>query len=121
MRDKPTGEALLAAASFLLRNDVLPILPAEHKHSLLMALNAMSIAERQLKFGEAPEAGELIALSRLLGKDFEDVRSANVQLATSLRAGVGDPGQSMRLALFTHLKKVGTQRLLESNPKALNN
>ena len=121
MRDQPTGEALLASASSLLRNEVLPSLAAEQKYSLLMALNAMSIAQRQLKYGDAPEAQELAKLNILLGEDFQSTQSANMKLAELLRAGAGDPGQPMRSALLLHLQEVGKQRLLESNPKALNN
>jgi|UniRef100_UPI004048B25B hypothetical protein len=121
MRDQPTGEALLVSASSLLRNEILPSLSADQKYILLMVLNAMSIAQRQLKYGDAPEAQELEKLNTLLDENFDSVRSANKKLADLVRTGAGDPGQPLRHSLLVHLKEVGRQRLLESNPKALNN
>lgn len=120
MRDRPTGEELLACARRVLREKVLPALPGENKHDLLMALNAMSIAERQLHYGEAPEQQELAALSALLGESLADPGEANRYLSRRLREGGGDPGQPQRAELFAHLRAAGRQRLLESNPKALN-
>lgn len=119
MRDRPKGDELLASARKLLREQILPALPAEHKHGLLMALNAMSIAERQLQYGEGPERAELAALEALLGEPCPQPDVANRRLALHLRAGAGDPGQARRSALLAHLRAAGRQRLLESNPKAL--
>jgi hypothetical protein len=119
MRDRPKGDELLACARSVLREQVLPVLPPEHKHGLLMALNAMSIAERQLQYGEAPERAEMAALETLLGQTATDLAAANRLLALSLRAGAGDPGREQRDALLAHLRTVGRQRVLESNPKAL--
>lgn len=119
MRDRPKGDELLACARKLLREQILPALPAEHKHGLLMALNAMSIAERQLQYGEAPEREELAALQALLGEPRPEPAAANRRLALCLRAGAGDPGQPQRAALLAHLRAAGRQRLRESNPKAL--
>jgi hypothetical protein len=119
MRDRPTGEYLLACARKVPREKVLPSLPADHKHDLLMALNAMSIAERQLHFGEDPGRRELAALSDLLDEPFDDLGAANRSLAIALRNGEGDPGQPRRAALLAQLRATGRQRLRESNPKAL--
>jgi hypothetical protein len=119
MRDRPTGEELLACARKVLREKVLPSLPADHKHALLMALNAMSIAERQLHYGQDPGRRELAALSSLLDEPFDDLGAANRSLAIALRNGEGDPGQPRRAGIFAQLRATGRQRLLESNPKAL--
>lgn len=119
MRNRPTGEELLACARRVLREKVLPSLPAEHKHPVLMVLNAMSIAERQLHYGQAPEHRELVALSALLDEPFRELGAANRSLAIALRNGEGDPGQPRRAALLAQLRAIGRQRLLESNPKAL--
>lgn len=117
MRDRPKGYELLASARKLLREKVLPALPAEHKHGLLMVMKAMSIAERQLQYGEVPERDELQALAALLGEPCADLGVANRRLSLRLREGSGDPGQTQHTALFAHLRAVGRQRLLESNPK----
>lgn len=119
MRDRPTGKELLACARKVLREKVLPSLPAEHKYTVLMVLNAMSIAERQLHYGEEPGRQELATLSALLGEPFGDLGAANRSLAIALRAGAGDPGQPNRAALLAQLRVTGRQRVLESNPKAL--
>jgi hypothetical protein len=119
MRDRPTGEELLACARKVLREKVLPSLHADHKHAVLMALNAMSIAERQLHYGQDPERRELAALSSLLDEPFDDLGAANRSLAIALRNGEGDPGQPRRAGIFAQLRATGRQRLLESNPKAL--
>lgn len=119
MREQPRGDALLACARQLLRDEVLPALPADRKHALLMALNAMSIAERQLQYGDAPEAEELAALRELLDDGRISLAEGNRRLARALREGAGDPGSPRRAVLFAHLRAVGRQRLAESNPKAL--
>ena len=119
MRDRPTGEDLLTSARKVLREKVLPSLPADHKHAALMVLNAMSIAERQLHYGQDPERQELAALSGLLDEPFGELGAANRSLAIALRNGEGDPGQPRRAALLAQLRVMGRQRLLESNPKAL--
>ena len=119
MREQPRGQDLLACARQLLRDEVLPALPAERRHALLMTLNAMSIAERQLRNGDAPEAQELAALRGLLDDQRVSLAEGNRRLAQALRAGAGDPGSPQRAALFAQLRTVGRQRLAESNPKAL--
>ena len=120
MRDRPTGDDLLQCARKALRDEVLPSLPGEHRHLLLMVMNAMSIAERQLRYGEAPANEELAAIGRLLGADCGDLSAGNRRLCDLIRAGRADPGQPQRAALLAHLRAVGRQRLLESNPKVLN-
>jgi Domain of unknown function (DUF6285) len=120
MRDRPTGDDLLQCARQVLRGDVLPSLPAEQRHALLMVMNAMSIAERQLRYGEAPVKEELAAIAGLIGHDCSDLIAGNRRLCTLIRDGGADPGQPLRAALFAHLRSVGRQRVLESNPKILN-
>lgn len=119
MRDRPKGEELLASARKFLREQVLPATAASQKHGLLMALNAMSIAERQLHYGDLPERQELASLEDLLGSPASDLYAANRALAQCIRAGDGDPGATQRARLFAHLRTVGLQRVRESNPKAL--
>jgi hypothetical protein len=128
MRDHPDGAELLSTAQKVLREALLPALPAERKHDALMIANAMSIAARQLEHGDAPERHELAALAILLGHpaSTEDVPNlhaalvdANRELSRRLRAGEGDPGQAQRSALFAHLRSVARQRVAESNPKYL--
>jgi len=119
MREQPKGDALLACARQLLRDEVLPMLPADRKHALLMALNAMSIAERQLGHGEAPEREELTELRALLDDERVHLAEANRRLAALLRAGAGDPGRERRDALYAQLRAQAVRKLAESNPKVL--
>ncbi|NMG32486.1 DUF6285 domain-containing protein [Aromatoleum evansii] len=119
MREQPKGDALLATARQILRDDVLPALPADRKYALLMVMNAMSIAERQLRNGDAPEVQELAELRELLDDSKASPAEGNRQLARLLRAGAGDPGAPQRAALFAHLRAAGRRRLAESNPKVL--
>ncbi|NML15603.1 DUF6285 domain-containing protein [Azohydromonas caseinilytica] len=133
MRDHPDGAELLAAARALLRDTLLPALPAEHRHAALMIANAMGIAERQLRAGDAPAAAEWQSLHRLLegetadeainrvpaaGLDEELIR-LNRLLVQRIRAGEADPGRPLHPGLRHHLEMVALQRLAESNPKAL--
>lgn len=119
MRQQPTGEDLLACAREVLRAEVLPALPAEHRHALLMAMNAMSIAERQLRNGDAPDVEELVELRTLLDDHNLDLGDGNRRLAKLLRAGAGDPDRGRHRAMLAHLRAATIRRLTESNPKAL--
>ena len=127
MREDPNGAGLLQAATTLLREDILKALPDDKRHGALMIANAMSIALRQLEYGDAPERGELQALRKMLGSGDEEpgapVRgllvSLNRQLARRIRNGDADPGSPLRPAALAHLRATGRQRLLESSPKTL--
>ncbi|MDP2227209.1 MAG: DUF6285 domain-containing protein, partial [Moraxellaceae bacterium] len=68
MREQPDGAELLAVARELLRKELLPLLPKDRAYEALMIANAMSIAERQLRAGDAPQHTEQQVLSMLLGE-----------------------------------------------------
>ncbi len=119
MREQPKGDALLACARRLLRDEVLPAVPGECKHALLMVLNAMSIAERQLRHGDAPEREELDELHALLDDARLPLAESNREFARLIREGAGDPGEARRGAVLTQLRAQAVRRLAESNPKVL--
>ena len=132
MREDPNGAALLQAATALLREDILKALPDDKRHGALMIANAMSVAMRQLEYGDAPEREELDALRALLGcGDEQDqptgsgvpLRSMlvtlNRQLAQRIRGGETDPHSPLHAAALAHLRAATRQRLLESSPKTL--
>lgn len=126
MRDRPDGAELLDAAGALLRETLLPVLPDAQRHAALMILNAMAIAGRQLRAGEAPARAELQSLHTLPGMQAADgaadaaaLRCFNRGLVARIRAGEADPGQPLHQPLHAHLRAVARQRLAESNPKAL--
>jgi hypothetical protein len=121
---------LLEAALDLLRDEVLPALPTDKRHAALMIANAMGIAMRQLRNGDAPEQQELAALERILlarpGNDAAPMASdtqdrlldLNRRLCLAIRQGHADalkPNDDVR----AHLLRVARHRIAESNPKYL--
>jgi hypothetical protein len=130
MRDQPRGEQLLASAEALLRDELLPALPADKRQAGLMIARALGIAARQLQNGEAPERQELASLSRLLASNHEtneinepaalrqQLQLANRQLGQLIRSGAADTGES-RAQIVLHLLNVARQRVAESNPRYL--
>ncbi|MCO6056908.1 DUF6285 domain-containing protein [Pseudomonas sp. MOB-449] len=129
MRDYPTGSELLSTAETLLREQLLPNLPAEQRHTALMIARSMGIAARQLHGGDAPARLELAALELLLGiprapeaADTITLRAqlvdANRQLVGLIRRGGADTGER-HAEVFRHLREITRQRVAESNPRYL--
>lgn len=130
MRAEPDGVSLLDAASLLMRNDILPALPADKKHGALMILKAMSIAAIQLKDGDLPMQEELKMLGALLEMKGETAQqdgntmqgrliALNRELVSLIRSGNADRGTQMDGAVLSVLREITKQRLMESNPKIL--
>jgi hypothetical protein len=119
MREQPTGESLLQCARDVLKNNVLPLAQGDAKRDILMVMNAMSIAQRELQQGTAFEEQEKQLLATVLGEPVFDVIQANRDLAARIRAGVADPGSGEHAAVLSHLRAMGKNRLLASNPKIL--
>lgn len=129
MRDRPTGDELLETARSVLREELMAALPADKRHAALMLANALSIAARQLKNGDAAERAELAALEHLLSEPFaaktDDpaalrgaLLAANRKLAQWIRSGRADDG-ALRASVRRHLGGVIRHKLAESNPKYL--
>jgi len=129
MRDQPTGDQLLDTARALLREELMPALPADKRHTALMIANAMAIAARQLRNGDAPERDELANLARILclPADHGDAPPAalrerlierNRELCRWIRGGRTDAGR-LRDTVRQHLLRTTRRKLEESNPKAL--
>lgn len=127
MRDQPRGEDLLASAEALLRDELLPALPADKRQAGLMIARALGIAARQLQNGEAPEQQELASLARLLAPTSEtsepaalcqQLQRANRQLGQLIRSGAADAGEN-RTQVVRHLLHIARQRVAESNPRYL--
>ncbi|MCB1888840.1 MAG: hypothetical protein KDH20_14625 [Rhodocyclaceae bacterium] len=119
MREQPRGDALLACARQVLKETVLPALTGDARHAVLMTMNAMSIAERQLRLGDGPEEAELAELRSLLDDGRADLADGTRSLSRLIRAGEADPGRDFRAPVLAHLRAAGLRRLAESNPKAL--
>lgn len=129
MRDCPTGAELLDTARQVLRDELMPALPADKRMAALMVANALSIAARQLNNGDAAEHAELAALEHLLSEPFaataDDARSrraalvaANRKLARWIRDGRADNGP-LHDGVRAHLAEVIRHKVAESNPKYL--
>ena len=129
MRERPTGDELLETARAVLRDELIPALPADKRHAALMIANALSIAARQARNGDGPEHRELADLERLLSEPFcskaddpASMRSAlvtaNRRLAQWIRSGRADAGP-LREDVRAHLADVVGHKVAESNPKYL--
>ena len=114
MREQPDGAALLAIARDVLRKELLPLLPKDRAYEALMIANAMSIAEQQLRSGDAAGRAEHEALQKLLQQG-GDLAALNRDLGIKIRTGEMDNNtDAQRL-----LRRGVVQRVQESAPKAL--
>ncbi|MGB4344671.1 MAG: DUF6285 domain-containing protein [Moraxellaceae bacterium] len=114
MREQPDGAALLAIARDVLRKELLPLLPKDRAYEALMIANAMSIAEQQLRSGEAAGRAEHQALQYVLKQD-GDLAALNRVLAEKVRAGDMDANVEAQHILWDSV----VQRVRESAPRAL--
>lgn len=114
MREQPDGAALLAVAREILRKELLPLLPKERSYDALMIANAMGIAERQLRAGDAPQHTEQALLAMLLGEQ-GSLSYLNRRFAERIRAGDFDASARAQELLWNFT----VQRVRESAPKAL--
>ena len=128
MRERPTGEELLAVALMVLREELMPHLPGDRRYDALMIANAMGIAARQLAFGNEPEREERNRLIDLLVRtgtcdrttaEDSDLAELNHLFGTRIRGGEFDPGSPGHDSLKTFLLDTTIQRLRESSPKTL--
>lgn len=124
MRDQPDGINLLTTAEQIIRQQILADVPAQHQYQMLMCLRAMGIAQRQLRYGDAPQQAELERMAAFVpvlssGDLTSRLADANRALSHSIRDGLGNPGSTHREALIQHLRETTRQRVLESNPKYL--
>lgn len=114
MRERPDGADLLAIAGEVLKNELLPLLPKDRHVDALMIANALGIAERQLRNGEAPAREERQALADLLRRD-GTLPELNRAFARAIRAGEMDAPPRARQLLW----EITLARVRESAPKAL--
>lgn len=128
MRDEPCGEQLLVCAEALLRDELLPALPADKRQAGLMIARTLGIAARQLRNGDVLERQELASLTRLLEVPASEasepaalcqqLQLANRHLSQLIRSGVADTGER-RTQVVQHLLHIARQRVEESNPRYL--
>lgn len=114
MRERPDGADLLVIAREVLKNELLPLLPKDRQVDALMIANAMGIAERQLRNGDAPAREEQKALGELLQQD-GSLSELNRAFARAIRAGGMDANLQARQLLW----EATLARVRESAPRAL--
>lgn len=118
MRDRPTGEELLALIERIEDGDGSIALPADGRYQELMIAGARAIAERQRDLGDGPEIREQEDLGGILGAE-GSLADLNKDLAAAIRAGDHGPETADSAAVGRHLWQTALERVRESNPKAL--
>ena len=118
MRDRPTGEELLALVERIEGGDGSIILPEDERYKELMIAGARAIAGRQRDIGNGPEKRELRELTRILGAEVS-LADLNKTLAAAIRAGDHGPGTADSAAVGRHLWQTALERVRESSPKVL--
>lgn len=98
MREEPLGDALLEAAHQVLKDELIPALPADRRHAALMVASAMAIAMRQARGGQGRERQELAALASLLAGAPSTVAAASDDVRARLQALNRALGQQIRHA-----------------------
>lgn len=111
-RDEPIGEDLLAVAADVLHREIVPTLTGDERLSVLMAVNAIETARRELENAPLLEKMEHTALSEIAGGG--DSRG----LCRAIRNGKFDMGDKA-VALHGALLEHAVLRCRISNPKYL--
>jgi Domain of unknown function (DUF6285) len=127
MTDKPDAAALLEEARRTLLETLLPLLPPERRYDGLMVANAMAIAARDARQGDAALRETVSRLAALFcaspAAPNDDLRAQLLELETRLareiRAGLFDVPGSRRDTIREYLRSSTTARVRLSNPKAL--
>ncbi|MDF1628313.1 MAG: DUF6285 domain-containing protein [Alcanivoracaceae bacterium] len=114
MRIQPDGINLLDTVTVLLRDEVLPSVPAGQQYALRMALNAIGIARRQLVNGSQAEQQEQALLAELLAESGSHVQLSRL-LAARIREGKAKDSAPLRDLLW----QLTLQRVRESAPRYL--
>lgn len=118
MRDRPDAAELAEAVREFLESEVLPIL-TDHRlrFRALVAVNGLSILERDLRAGTEGDEAEQQELQRLLGSREDDLVALNRELARRIRAGDAPPGTIPFLERSVRAKlRVASPRTLERYP-----
>lgn len=125
MKNQPEASELLAIARETYLARIVPALPENLRYTALMIANAMAIARREIRAGNAPARAELRRLHLLHAgsppqTDERPLRSMladhNRRLAREIRAGRYDADNG---TLLDHLRRTTEEKLAISNPKAL--
>lgn len=126
--DRPDGAELLEAARRHLLDELLPLLPEDRRLDVLMIANAMAIAGREMRAGDAALREALARLAALYDETLSPTLTETEaqaalsrldrRLADDIRAGAFDAGPK-RAALLAHLRATTRARVAITNPKVL--
>ena len=126
MRIRPNILDILELASEILRNEFSEDSYDKQRYETQMIANAITIAARQLEFGNAPEHGEAEALLSLLNFSGTEMSEAGNDLSNlfsiickDLRRGKFDKRNAQHTALRRILCDSAYQLIREYNPKYL--
>src|SRR5262245_16494690 len=115
-QDRPTAAELLSAIADLLREEVTPVLDkAEPRLGFQMrvAVNSLTILEREARLGPAADAREHERLAKLLGRA-GTLDELNRELSRQLRTGARDERDA---ALMAHLEATIADKIAIANPR----
>jgi hypothetical protein len=115
MLERPDGAALLDTARDVLIEELLPHLPEAQRFAARMIANAMAIAAREARQGQAWQAESLAAIATLTDRAAAPLAG----FATAIRAGAFDPGTPRHAAAAATLVALARARCAVSAPKAL--
>jgi hypothetical protein len=86
MLDQPRGADILAAVSKLLRETLMPQLPANAAFQARVAANAIDLVAREINFGDTVESEALGRLQALLGRN-GSLQELEADLSGRIRRG----------------------------------
>ena len=118
------GSELLRIARATLSAAIAPHVPGERRYELLMADNAMGIAERELAAGDGPARRALARLEALYGEASGDVKPRarlavlTRRFAADARAGRLDE-EPRRGEALAHLRATALDAVRIGNPRFL--
>jgi hypothetical protein len=113
MEDTPHSDELVGAVRDFLRDEVMPELTGRKSFHARVAVNVLSIVERQLERGRAQEAEERQRLESLLGQE-GDLEALNRELCRRIRTGELTLGND---ALEEHLWQTTLDKVGVDQPK----
>ena len=138
MHDLPGGPALLLLARQVLLDDLMPLLPSEHRSEALLVAKAMAIAEREAKAddgsfreiirelemlyghdGPSPSRCAGPCLSPLAGERGDTPAELLRDFARDLRAGTFESSASAEHAARSLLWRLTIAKLRQANPQFL--
>ena len=86
MIDAPHGADMLDAVARLLRETLIPLLPADAVFQARVTANAVDLVAREMRLGRAAESGAAARLKALLLRD-ASLPELEAELATRIREG----------------------------------